>query len=117
VNHYYYYLQQAENSPVGVIYPDQGDGQIGLFTNTTSAAIIQGAANSEAAQTFLDFIISPEGQALFAELNYEYPVLPGVELHPSIQPLSEFSFASVDVARAALDSEATFDLMERIGLP
>lgn len=117
VNHYYYYLQQAEGSPVGIIYPDQGEGQFGLFANATSAAIIKGATHIEAAQAFLDFLISPAGQKLFAELNYEYPILPGVALHPSIQPLTDFNFAEVDVVRAALDSEATFDLIERVGLP
>ncbi len=35
VNHYYFYLQQAEGSPVGVIFPDQEEGQIGLITNAT----------------------------------------------------------------------------------
>jgi iron(III) transport system substrate-binding protein len=51
VNHYYYYLQQAEGSPVGIIFPDQGDGQIGLITNATAAAVIR-ASNLAGAQGF-----------------------------------------------------------------
>jgi iron(III) transport system substrate-binding protein len=35
VNHYYYHLQLAEGSNVGIIYPDQGEGQIGLVANAT----------------------------------------------------------------------------------
>jgi iron(III) transport system substrate-binding protein len=117
VNHYYYYLQQAEGSPVGIIFPDQGEGQIGLITNATAAAVINGAPHVEAAQAFMDFLVSPEGQKLFAELNYEYPLLSGVEIHPDVQPLDEFRFADVNVAAAAQDLDATFDLMERVGLP
>src|SRR3989304_5069705 len=45
VNHYYYHLQLAEGSKVGVIYPDQGDGQLGLITNTTAVAVVKGAQN------------------------------------------------------------------------
>lgn len=117
VNHYYYYLQQAEGSPVGIIFPDQAEGQIGLITNATAAAVINEAPHVEAAQAFMDFLVSPDGQKLFAELNYEYPLLPGVELHADVQPLDEFRFADVNIAAAAQDFDATFDLMERVGLP
>ena len=117
VNHYYYYLQKAEGNNVGIIFPDQGDGQIGLITNVTAAAVVNGAPHPGAAQAFLDFLVSTEGQKLFAEQNYEYPLLPGVELHQDVQPLDGFRFADVDVVKAAGDFEATFDLMEKVGLP
>jgi iron(III) transport system substrate-binding protein len=117
VNHYYFYLQQAEGSPVGVVFPDQGEGEIGLITNATAAGIVKGAHNLAAAQAFMDFLISPEGQNLFAELNYEYPLRAGVPLRQGVQPLDGFRLAAVDVVKAALDFEATFDLMERVGLP
>jgi iron(III) transport system substrate-binding protein len=117
VNHYYYYLQQAEGSPVGIVFPDQGEDQVGLITNATAAAIIKGVPNADAAQAFLDFLVSPEGQKLFAEVNYEYPVVVGVKLREGVQPLDDFRLVNVDVAKAAQDFEATFDLMEKVGLP
>lgn len=117
VNHYYYHLQQAEGSPVGVVYPDQGEGQIGLITNATAAAILKGAPNLPAAQAFLDFLISAEGQELFAGLNYEYPLRRGVALRPGVAPLEDFRLAQVDVVQAALGFEAVLDLIERVGLP
>ena len=117
VNHYYYHLQKAEGSNIGIIFPDQGEGQIGLITNATAAAIVNGAAHVAAAQAFLDFLVSPEGQKLFAELNYEYPLLTGVEIHSDVQPLDGFRLADVDVVKAAQDFDATFDLMERVALP
>jgi iron(III) transport system substrate-binding protein len=117
VNHYYYYLQKAEGSNVGIIFPDQGEGQIGLITNATAAAVINGAPHVAAAQAFLDFLVSAEGQKLFAEQNYEYPLLPGVELHADVQTLDGFRFADVDVVAASQDFQATFDLMEKVGLP
>ena len=117
VNHYYYYLQKAEGSNVGIIFPDQSDGQIGLITNATAAAVLNGAPHVAAAQAFLDFLVSPEGQKLFAEQNYEYPLLPGVELHSDVQPMNNFRFADVDVVKAAENFEATFDLIEIVGLP
>lgn len=117
VNHYYYYLQKAEGSNVGIIFPDQGEGQIGLITNATAAAIVDGAPHVEAAQAFIDFLVSAEGQKLFAEQNYEYPLLPGVELRGEVQPLTDFRLADVNIAQAAESFNATFDLMEKAGLP
>ncbi|MHB8869016.1 MAG: extracellular solute-binding protein [Thermoleophilia bacterium] len=116
VNHYYYYLQQAEGSPVGIVFPDQGEAEIGLLTNATAAAVIAGSANPTAAQAFIDFLLSPEGQKLFAEANYEYPLLAGVALHPDVQPLDGLRPADVDVAAAALDLDATFTLIEKSGM-
>ena len=117
VNHYYYHLQKAEGGNVGIIYPDQSDGQTGLITNVTAAAIVNGTDNPAAAQALLDFLVSPEGQKLFAEQNYEYPLLPGVELQPEVQPLENFRLADVNVVEAAQDFDATFDLMEKVSLP
>jgi len=117
VNHYYYYLQQAEGSNVGIIFPDQGEGQIGLLTNATSAAVVNGAPHPAAAQAFLDFLVSADGQELFAGQNYEYPLLPGVALQADVLPLDGFRLADVDVVRAALDFDATFDIIEKVGLP
>jgi len=117
VNHYYYHLQKAEGSNVGIIFPDQAEGQIGLITNATAAAVVNGAPHLSAAQAFLDFLLSPEGQKLFAEQNYEYPLLSGVALHSDVQPLDGFRFAEVDVVEASQDFEATFDLMEKVALP
>jgi iron(III) transport system substrate-binding protein len=117
VNHYYFYLQQAEGSPVGIVFPDQGDDQVGLITNATAVAIVKGGPNLAAAQAFLDYLVSVEGQQQFAEQNYEYPLLPGVALRQGVQPLDGFRLANVDVAQAALEFDATFDLMEKVGLP
>lgn len=117
VNHYYYHLQKAEGSNVGVIYPDQGEGQIGLLSNITAAAILKGAKNLPAAQALLDFLVSPEGQKLFAEGNYEYPLLPGVPLREGVAPLETFRLAEIDIPSTALDLEATFNLIETVGLP
>lgn len=117
VNHYYYYLQQAEGSPVGILFPDQDEDQIGLVTNATAVAAVAGAQNLPAAQAFIDYLVSPAGQELFAELNYEYPLLPGVPLHPDVQALEGLRIADVDVVQAALDYDATFDLIEKVGMP
>ncbi len=117
VNHYYYHLQLAEGSNVGVVYPDQGEDQIGLLTNATAAAVIRDANNPRSAETFIDFLLSETGQRLFAEQNYEYPILSGVATLAEIQPLDNLALAEINVALAAEDLDETFDLIDRVGMP
>jgi iron(III) transport system substrate-binding protein len=88
-----------------------------LITNATAASIVQGAQNLPAAQRFIDFLVSEGGQKLFAELNYEYPLLQGVAARQEVAPLENFRLAEVNVSHAAQGFEATFQLMEQVGLP
>lgn len=117
VNHYYYYLQKEEGSPVGIVFPDQGAGQIGLITNATAVGIVNGASNPQGAQALVDYLLSQDGQKLFAELNFEYPLAAGVPLHAEVEPLEGYRLADVDVAQAALNLDETFDLIEKVGMP
>lgn len=117
VNHYYYYLQKQEGSPVGLIFPDQEDGGIGLISNATSVGIIKGASNLVAAQALVDFLVSNQGQEIFARLNFEYPLGSGAALHPDVEPLDNYRLAEVDVAKAALELDETLNLIDRVGMP
>ncbi len=90
---------------------------MGLLTNATAVAIVNRNVNLPAAQAFVDFLVSAEGQKLFAEQNYEYPLLPGVALRPEVQPLTDFRLADVNMAEATRSFDATFALLEKVGLP
>ncbi|HLF00624.1 MAG TPA: extracellular solute-binding protein, partial [Anaerolineales bacterium] len=117
VNHYYYYLQKAEGSPVDIVFPDQGEGQMGLIVNASAVGVVKGGQNPEAAERFVDFLLSPEGQELFASLNFEYPIIPGVPLHPDVAPLDGYRIADVNLADDSIDLNTTLDLLEKVGVP
>jgi iron(III) transport system substrate-binding protein len=117
VNHYYYHLQKEEGDPVAMVFPDQDEGQIGLITNATAVAIIKGTNNAPAAQAFVDYLLSTDGQKIFSQLNFEYPLVAGVALEAGVVPLDQFRLADVDVARASLYLDETFALIDKVGLP
>jgi iron(III) transport system substrate-binding protein len=117
VNHYYYYLQAAEGSPVGMVVPDQQAGGLGLISNLTAAGITAGAKNPQAAQAFVDFLLSAEGQKLFADANYEYPVLAGVATHPDVKSLDAFTMTDVNLVLATNNLDAVFNSIDKVGLP
>lgn len=119
VNHYYYHLQRAEatGNEVAVLYPDQGDGQMGVVVNTTAAGIVKGGPNPSVARAFLDFLLTREVQYLFAELNYEYPLLMGVTPAKDVKPWGEFRIAQVSMRDLYDELEATQALIQKVALP
>ena len=117
VNHYYYQLSKAEGAPVGVVYPDQGEGEMGVVVNSTNAGILEGAKHPEAAEKFVDFLLTPDGQKVFADTNYEYPIVPGVALADGVQPLDGVRLADVTFKEIYDLLPATKDLMQAAGMP
>jgi iron(III) transport system substrate-binding protein len=117
VNHYYYHLSKAEGAPVGIIYPDQGEGQLGLVVNSTNAGIIKGSKHEALARLFVDFMLSPEGQKIFAKGNFEYPIVPGVELAEGVEPLANFKLSNVTLKTMWDELEPTKQLAQMAGLP
>ena len=87
INHYYFHLQKQEPDPavrdVGILYHDQGAFQLGTLVLTASAAIVKNTKSLKEAQQLLDFLAS-DAQKLFAEVNFEYPLLAGVPTEPSV---------------------------------
>jgi iron(III) transport system substrate-binding protein len=81
-NHYYYMLQlQADpKSPISLVYPDQGPGEMGTPIFSITAALIKGAKNAEAGRSFLEFLLKPEGNRHLVEGEFEIPLLPGLHL-------------------------------------
>lgn len=117
VNHYYYHLSKAEGAPVGVIYPDQEDGGLGLMVNSTNAGIVKGGPNPEMAKIFVDFMLSPAGQKIYAERNYEYPIVPNVPLAEGVAPLSSFKLNPYPLKTLRDELEPTRALVQKVGMP
>ncbi len=117
VNHYYYHLSKAEGAPVGIVYPDQGDGQIGMPVNTTNAAIVKGAPHADLARLFIDFMLSPRGQQIYAERNFEYPVVPGVPLAEGVPARDQFKLSPVSLKSIYDQLAQTKALAQAAGLP
>ncbi len=65
-------------APVGFVFPEEGVSAV-----TEPVAILSTAQNVPAAQAFVDFLLSPEGQQLAADMGY----LPA---HPAIAPPEGF---------------------------
>jgi len=68
--------QRAWADSVNVVFPVFEGG--GAHMNISGAAVTQSSPNHGDAMKLVAFMLSAEAQALYAELNYEYPVRAGV---------------------------------------
>lgn len=116
VNHYYYQLEKEAGSPVGVIYPDQGADDIGVLVNSAAASIVKGAPHQENARAFMKFLLSAEAQKIFAEANFEYPLVPGVAEDRADVKRGAFKESKVSLSELGQMNESTLDLIEKVGL-
>lgn len=117
VNHYYYHIQKSEtpDAPVDIVYTDQEPGQIGVLINVSGVGVVKGGRQQGAAQKFLSRLLTPEVQRLYAEVNYEYPLLPGVPVAAGVKPLGEIRQMEVNLEDLG-DMSAALTLFDKVGL-
>lgn len=105
-NHYYYLIQLREdpNSPIGIIYPDQGPKDMGTPVFSITVGIIKGAKHLDQAKAFVDYLLKPQGNRLLVEGEYEIPLLPHIPLvgeEKGVKGLGRFKKAKVTQVQMA----------------
>ncbi len=116
LNHYHFQLElQENNSPIGIIYPDQGANDIGILVNAAGAGIMKGAKNAKQAEAFLNFLVSPPAQELFAKLNYEWPLLPGIATASSVRLMETVKSMNISLSIIGKELQNTLDFLDLSG--
>jgi iron(III) transport system substrate-binding protein len=90
---------RAEGSPVDFVFPEEGVTAI-----TEPVAILSTAENPEAAQAFVDWLLSEEGQVFAAEQGY-LPALPGAPTPSTFPDDIDLSIIAVDPATLIANDE------------
>ena len=62
---------------------------------------------------FLEFLVSPEAQSLYANINYEYPVIGGIVLPDTLTVWGEFKEDTVPIETIADLSPKTQMIIDR----
>ena len=91
---------KLEGAPVEFVFPEEGVSAV-----TEPVAILSTAQNPTAAKAFVDFLISPEGQQLAADMGY-LPAHPAITPPEGFPALSDIKLLDFDPARALAEDEA-----------
>lgn len=100
---------------IGVIFPNQGEGDRGTHVNISGAGLVKGAPNPDAARRFLEYLTSAPAQATFALGNMEYPAATEAPLHPVLQQMGSFRPEPVDAKRTDTYAGPALQIMQRAG--
>ena len=116
VNHYYLFRflsEEGEDFSARNYHPRAGGP--GATVMVAGAGILSTADNKEAAEKFLEFMLSRVGQQYFAGQTFEYPLVEGVKVPHVLVPLDDIRHTSIPV-RDLSDLEGTQRLLSDAGV-
>jgi iron(III) transport system substrate-binding protein len=105
---------QAAIAKVGVIFPNQADR--GTHINLSGGGIAKHAPHKDNAIKFLEYLVSPEAQAIFAGSNNEYPIVKdGVKLDETLARYGQFKEDTVNAEVFGQNNKTALEIMDRGG--
>jgi iron(III) transport system substrate-binding protein len=104
--------QQAWADSVRIVFPTFEDG--GTHVNVSGMAMTQSAPNRDEAVQLMEFLVSPEAQAIYAETNHEYPVLEGAARSELVASWGEFTPDTVDLNELAANRPVSVRITEEV---
>ena len=104
--------QQEWANSVRIIFPTFEDG--GTHVNVSGVAMTQSAPNRDEAVQLMEFLVSPDAQAIYAETNHEYPVLAGAARSELVSSWGEFTPDTVDLNELAANRPVSVRITEEV---
>ncbi|MGH2784239.1 MAG: iron ABC transporter substrate-binding protein [Actinomycetota bacterium] len=115
VNHYYPFEIVAEHPDAKIQDHFLAAGDIGGLVNVSGAGVLNTSKNKLAAQRFINYLLSADGQRYFVEKTWEYPLVPGIEADPRLPKFTDLQPPTVDLSSLG-DLEGTLTLLRDVGL-
>ncbi len=97
---------------VRIVFPTFENG--GTHVNISGVAMTKATKNKEEAAQFIDYLASPEAQKLYADMNYEYPIAPGVEATELVKSWGSFEVDSLGLTDISENRKAALRITETV---
>lgn len=115
-----YYMGQMLADPeqtewansVRIIFPTFENG--GTHVNVSGVAMTKAAPNRDEALQLMEFLVSPDAQGIYSELNTEYPVLADAPLSELVESWGAFTADDVALEALAGNRPAALRIMEEV---
>ncbi|MBM3525166.1 MAG: Fe(3+) ABC transporter substrate-binding protein [Alphaproteobacteria bacterium] len=104
---------RAVAQKVGVVFPNQADR--GTHINIAGGGVATHAKNRDAAIGFLEYLVSPDAQAYFADGNSEYPVVMTTKTGAMLAELGAFKEDTLNAQVFAASNAKALQIMDRAG--
>ena len=104
--------QKTWGDGVAVVLPSFVGG--GTHVNATGAALAKHAPNETAARRLIEYLVSPAGQKVYAEQNFEYPVNASATVTATIAALGPLKPDTVPLAEIAKHRKAASLIVDKV---
>ena len=104
-------IELEKGFPVAIVYPDQGEDQMGTLFIPNTLSIIKGCPNPQSARRLVDYLLSPEVEAkLAADRSAQIPLNPEVKVDVRVKTPNTIRPMRIDFDHAAekWDAAAAF---------
>jgi iron(III) transport system substrate-binding protein len=117
VNHYYLYVVKEEQPDAPIANHYLAGDDPGALVSVAGVAVLESTDQREAAQRFVDFLLSEEGQRFYAEEaeEAEYPLIEGVEPREGLPPLDDLQGPDLELDELGPELERTLELLNEVG--
>ncbi|WP_339774378.1 Fe(3+) ABC transporter substrate-binding protein [uncultured Thalassospira sp.] len=105
--------QRSWAEAVNIVFPNQDDR--GMSMNISGMTLIKGAPNRENAVKLMEFLVSDDAQKIYAEVNYEYPVKPGVEWAENVKSWGTFKADQLPLTEIARLRPDAIKMVDQVG--
>src|SRR5690606_24936782 len=105
--------QKTWGEAINAELPTFADG--GTHVNVSGAAVAKYAPNKAAAVRLLEYLVSDEAQAIYAQANFEYPVKAGAKLDPIIAALGKLIPDVTPLSEISAQRKAASLLVDKVG--
>ena len=83
--------------------------------NVSGAGVLSTSPNRDNAIKLVEFLVSDTAQKLYADVNFEYPVKVGTELHPILEAWGDFKADPLSLTKLGENNARAVQLMDRAG--
>lgn len=97
---------------IKVVLPTFQNG--GTHVNVSGAVVAKNAPNRDNAIKLLEYMTSSEAQRVFADVNYEYPVRPGIAINPLVASFGALKPDPMPVADIAKARAKASELVDKV---
>ena len=99
---------------INVLFPTFENGL--THVNISGAALAKNAPNRENGVKLIQFLSSHKAQQIYADVNFEYPVEPGLEPNAIVKSFGELKADTLSLADIAKNRKAASEMVDRVGL-
>lgn len=105
--------QKEWAAAIKILFPNANDR--GTHVNISGMALAKNSPNRDNAVKLMEFLASDEGQKLYGERVFEYPVEPGVEPSDIVKAWGTLKPDALPLADIAKNRKAASELVDKIG--